>query len=85
MELGISWHYYLTLVAALFRMSSFSAALREKPFAGCPFELGVRAIRPIVAREREGMWAEELVQNQVFISIFVQSGGGAVYMIKNFF
>ncbi|MBP1990052.1 hypothetical protein [Paenibacillus eucommiae] len=33
-----------------------SPPTRRKTLAGCPFELGVRAI---VAKEREGMWVEE--------------------------
>ncbi|MBP1992068.1 hypothetical protein [Paenibacillus eucommiae] len=31
---------------------------REKHLAGSPFELGVRAIRTIVAEKREGVWEE---------------------------
>ncbi|MBP1995554.1 hypothetical protein [Paenibacillus eucommiae] len=36
-----------------------SPLLERKTLAGCPFELVVRAIHAIVAKEREGLWAEE--------------------------
>ncbi|MBP1988614.1 hypothetical protein [Paenibacillus eucommiae] len=35
------------------------ATARKSPLTYCPFELGVRAIRTIVAKERERLWAEE--------------------------
>ncbi|MBP1990179.1 hypothetical protein J2Z66_001777 [Paenibacillus eucommiae] len=33
--------------------------IQRKTLAGCSFELGVRMIRAIVAKEREWLWAEE--------------------------
>ncbi|MBP1989059.1 hypothetical protein J2Z66_000654 [Paenibacillus eucommiae] len=45
--------------------STAPAPARKSPFtkrktlAGCPFELGVRVIRAIIAKEREWLWVEE--------------------------
>ncbi|MBP1989789.1 hypothetical protein [Paenibacillus eucommiae] len=36
-----------------------SPPIQRKTLAGSPFELGVRAIRAIVANEREWLWEEE--------------------------
>ncbi|MBP1989710.1 hypothetical protein [Paenibacillus eucommiae] len=36
-----------------------SPPAKSKTLVGCPFELGVRVIRAIVAKKREWLWVEE--------------------------